>query len=947
MLQTLTKFSIPDDKDLDDDVFTEIVKEQLESLIVEQKTTKSGDTIAGLAPLNLLRMMNEGLVAVDLSDKILYVNESFCTMHGYSADELIGQEAGKLLTANSEYDNLIKTKLQGRAKGVADTYELENVRKDGKVINVWVSGKPLYDDDGVVIGSVGVVTDITKLKHVEAQQMASELQFRKLFESSPDAIFVEDFNGIVLDVNPAACALHDLTHDAFVGTNIFDLFDENRRDPMREQFNKFTTGELTHLESITPLSTGGFVPVGINVSVIEYKGVPAILLMVRDISNRKKMEDALRRSEKKYRALFEGSHGLMCTHDLDGNMLSVNPAAGEIVGLPVQQLLELNISDILLNSDPAVFENYIAEITENKIASGIMKAKDREGKDLYVAFRNVLYEEEGSAPYVIGSGVDITDRYIIEKELEQANSLAEINIERLHEALKELERANREVESSAQVKEEFLANMSHEIRTPLNAIIGFTDLLAETKLSQEQMEHLDAVHTSGKKLLKTINEILDFSKLEAGKLDIESTVFNVQQVIKEEHRLFAPKAAEKGISYEYKMDVNDVPTQVVGDPYRLRQILSNLIGNAIKFTEEGGVTLSARVVEDAAEAVVLEFAVKDSGIGIPKEKHDQVFENFVQAKSSTTRKYGGTGLGLAIVKRLVDLQQGKIDLKSATDAGAEFAVTITYLKYKGEHESASNSTISGGERLQDLLVLLAEDNDLNRQLTTRALESNGHTVHVALNGREAVNMVQERQYDIVLMDIQMPELDGEEASRIIRQELQMQVPIIALTAHTFSKEIERYLALGVNAHLAKPFRKQELLRLIQHVLHKDTAMLEEQANDQLVDLSFIKELADNDPEFICEMLELFIEQNPSDVALLEKHISIGDLENVRTAAHKVRNSYNSIGCAPGGQILAKMEELAQQSVDPAHLSALMDELLALSDPIFEVLRAELEHYAEA
>lgn len=932
-LSSLTGVSVPTSlQDASNSAIQQWMLEQLEQLKTKQDQQ--------FVPRQFLDSMHEGVVVTDLDERIRFVNQQFCQMVGYTADEIIGKEAGNALQFSDSDIQLFHQKTADRKQGISDTYELPIRRKDGSIISFWVSGNPMYNTESELIGSVGVFTNITDLKNLEVQRLESERQFRYLFERSPDPIFVEDFEGNVLDVNPAACRLHDMKHEDLVGINIFELFSDEDRESMRKQFFKFTTGELEQLDSVSPQSDGSSLPVNLSVSRIEYKGIPALLLIVRDISDHKRMEAALKRSEARYRTLFEGSHGLMCTHDKYGVIQSINPAGSELLGYEQNVLIGMSIQDLLAEDVKEQFQPYLHQIQEEKISVGIMKIRTSSGELRYWAYRNVWYEEEGVDPCAIGSGVDITDRYMMEVELESANEIAELNIQRLHRTLTELEKANIEVERSIKVKEEFIANMSHEIRTPLNAIIGFTDLLKETPLKDDQREYLESIHFSGEQLLVTLNEILDFSKLEAGKLNIEQTVFDVRRIIEEEYKLFEPKAWANNLEYCYDYDDDEIPERVIGDPHRLSQILNNLIGNAIKFTTEGSVSIGLEILKKTKQQIRLQFSVQDTGVGIPEEQKENIFESFVQANHSVTRKFGGTGLGLAIVKRLVDLQHGELEVISTPGEGSTFRVTITYDIYQGQLHQESVTPDDERERLPELNILVAEDNLLNQQLTIKVLESEGHKVTVVGDGVKAIEAIEQQQFDLIFMDIQMPLMGGVEATRIIRTDLNSNIPIVALTAHSFKNERDKYQTAGMNAHLSKPFRKKQMIEVLEQVIlgKTITSTLNE---EQLFDLSSLIELADDDIEFVQRLITLFIEQSPVNLSQLRLHADQRELEAVRTLAHKMRTSYNSIGFVKGGNLLREIEELSTEQANPAQFITALDALDALTAEACIGLRKEL------
>ncbi|GAA4313940.1 hypothetical protein GCM10023149_09890 [Mucilaginibacter gynuensis] len=407
----------------------------------------------------------------------------------------------------------------------------------------------------------------------------------------------------------------------------------------------------------------------------------------------------------------------------------------------------------------------------------------------------------------------------------------EKNIHDLKVVEENLTREKEKAEASEKVKQLFLANMSHEIRTPLNAILGFARLLDESKLNKEQHEFIRTIIRSGDNLLVILNDILDFSRIEAGKIIFESLPFKLKDILSSAYNIMQPKALEKHINLTYQTG-GDVPAVLIGDAVRLNQILLNLISNAIKFTDNGDVSISVVCAEETADDIVVEFVVKDTGIGIPLDKQDKIFEVFEQAINSSVRKFGGTGLGLSIVKQLVEMQGGTIFLNSHPGAGSAFHFRLSFKKAKKKDPFAPAET-AVVER-QDIFnrigkgkkVLVVEDNKINQLLVVKVLKKQEFEIDIADNGKIAVEKLEDGHYDIVLMDLQMPEMDGYEATVYIRNMTspKKNIPIIAMTAHTIKGEYERCLEIGMSDYVSKPFSTTELYSKIKQQLEKYEAV---------------------------------------------------------------------------------------------------------------------------
>ena len=518
-----------------------------------------------------------------------------------------------------------------------------------------------------------------------------------------------------------------------------------------------------------------------------------------------------------YKVLTDGTDELTSTHDLNGVILWVHVHCAGLLGYDPHEMVGRNWREFLSRDMDFSFTEYLNTIQEEEMATGIFKVKHRNGESLVWFYKNMRIEEEGEAAYVSCTSVDVAERAVIEKQLQSANKISDMNMRRLHKALAELEKAKRIAEESARIKDEFLANMSHEIRTPMNAILGFTSILQDLQMSAEQAEYVEIIKTSGQNLLVIINDILDFSKIESGKMSLESTDFSLRSVTDLVLTTMRPRLLEKNL--ELVIDIDPaVPVDLLGDPVRFNQILMNLLANAIKFTERGHIALRSRLVLNEPNNCTVQFEVSDTGIGIEESKLDYIFESFTQANSNTTRKFGGTGLGLAIVKRLVELHGGHITVSSKPGAGSSFVFTLPYKKPQSRVKTGAGEP-SGNRRasLDGLRVLMAEDNLMNQKLVLRLLKGYNCDCQVVENGQKAIEKLLTAPYDIVLMDIQMPEMDGYEATRIIRKDIKSAIPIIAFSAHAIVSEREKCFSMGMNDYVSKPFNPEELISKIENL----------------------------------------------------------------------------------------------------------------------------------
>jgi signal transduction histidine kinase/DNA-binding response OmpR family regulator len=525
---------------------------------------------------------------------------------------------------------------------------------------------------------------------------------------------------------------------------------------------------------------------------------------------------------------------------------------------------------------------------------------------------------------------------------------------RLRERIAELERLNAEIRQardhsvdSARLKSEFLANMSHEIRTPMNGVIGFTDLLMDTPLTDDQRRHLDGIRTSGESLLAIVNDVLDFSKIEAGMLTVDTIDFDLRAAVEDWVRVFEEPVRRKQVDMKLVM-LENVPSAVRGDPARVRQVLANLLDNAVKFTKAGRIVVQLSTEHDDGSAVVVRCDVRDTGIGIPAELVKEVFQPFVQADGSITRQFGGTGLGLAISRRLVELMGGAIGVESTPAVGSTFWFTVPLSRRAAarvrrqacvsEVPAAEAAAASSGaaavsiarhapaEHLTStdrLSILVAEDNPVNQDVTRGQLERLGYRVDVVGNGEEAVTAVERTEYAAILMDCQMPEMDGFTATAEIRrlEGTARHTPIIALTAHAMPGERDRCLHAGMDDHLAKPVKRQELALALERWVRVNerspTAGADVGADGTLdgIDDGALEEIA---REVGPEMLASFVERVLSDVsALIDRLAGRGEHvpSTVEQEAHRLLGGCRTLGFRGLGNLCEQIERDAREKGD--------------------------------
>lgn len=522
-----------------------------------------------------------------------------------------------------------------------------------------------------------------------------------------------------------------------------------------------------------------------------------------------------------------------------------------------------------------------------------------------------------------------------------------------------LQLAKEQAERSVKIKERFLANMSHEIRTPMNGIAGMAKLMEDTPINEEQKTFLASINSSAATLLVIINDILDFSKIEAGKIEFDKSNFNLAELIDRLYKTFKAKTVEKNIKLNIIID-DSLPDFVRGDQVRLNQILNNLLSNAVKFTEKGSIALSVKVINRDIDTITLLFSVKDTGIGIIKDKIDSIFNSFQQESSSTTRKYGGTGLGLTISKQLVELQGGKMSLESKKNIGSNFSFHITYdipartmvekelLMLAEQQKNANNAKLK--IQPEDTYILLAEDNLINQNFATTILRKSKFNVEVAENGNKVLEALEKSKYDIILMDLHMPERDGYETTTIIRNSEKdySNIPIVAVTAAAIKGEKERCFNEGMNAYISKPYDPKELVNKISNIL--GTISIKSIQNQiiknhelKLTSLSYIKSAAGNDNSLINEFVTIFINQIPDFIADFNKALEGNNFDKIAKIAHTAKSSVAMMGMKGLADDVKSIEQIARNEQNISTI----EKLIRKFEHETSNAKTELENYLKS
>ena len=647
-----------------------------------------------------------------------------------------------------------------------------------------------------------------KLKEEIHHHREAEVQANKLYkavEHSPSMAVITDSKGYIEYINSKFTEITGYLREEAIGKKA-NFLKSGKTDEATYQklWETITSGKEWRGEFLNRKKSGELYWEQASISSITNSQgeISHFIAVKEDITERKITEEVM----KRYQLLSKHARDIILFIGADGTIIDANRAAVRAYGYEYEQLLKLNIKDLCSNDIQLAKSLKVSK--EGVLMERIHCRKDGSTFPVEVSSQGMMYKNEHILMKIIR---DVSERKMVEKELQQAKETAEA--------------ANR-------AKSEFLANMSHEIRTPMNAIMGMTDLVLDTDLKDTQREYLSMVQTASVSLLRIVNDILDFSKIEAGKLEIEEVEFDIKAITKQTIDAFVIKAQTKGLKIDYYIHPK-IPQIVIGDPGRLRQVLYNLIDNAVKFTEKGTIYAKVTMEKLVNNCINVKYDIKDTGIGIAEDKRDLLFKSFSQVDGSSTRKFGGTGLGLAITKRLVELMGGSICSTSEADMGTTFSFTIT-MKIPDDL-SLDNSLIAiNSLGVADVInqnkkktkssrkvkALIAEDNELNRELVLTQFEMRGWDAVAVENGLLAVEAFKNNEFDLILMDVQMPEMDGFEATALIRNIEKREgghIPIIAMTAHAIKGAKEECLRAGMDYYLSKPIKMDAMYSLIEKI----------------------------------------------------------------------------------------------------------------------------------
>jgi PAS domain S-box-containing protein len=984
----------------------------------------------------ILKSIGDGVVATDVGGSVAFMNSVAESLTGWKEEEALGRSLDEVFdieeSASRRPVKDLASSLLGGISGM-DKGDYVITSRGGRKFSVEFGVSHIRDDMGGVTGVVMVFRDVTERRRAEAELLESEMKFRSVFQSASDAIILSDANGSIIAWNSGAEGMFGYSQGEVLGKPISILVPPPLLEFHERGFKKIVGGGSSRILGETVefngvRKDGTEFPIELSLATWKSGGEMFFSGIIRDISERKRAEEKLENTLSEMNIILENATvGIIFLKG--GNILWVNRNFEEMFGFSRREL------------DGKEFVRFYHSREDY----------DRVEKEAYHVLRagmtcrnEVMMKNRAGSTFwcsLVGKAVDPSD-------LSRGTIWIIDDISERKRAEEQMQAAKEAAEAASRTKSMFLANMSHEIRTPMNSILGMTELVLDTGLSDEQLEYINTVRDSAYSLLSLLNDVLDFSKIEAGRLELESVGFNLRDAVHVTIETISAQAQRKGLSLGYEISPN-VCTDLMGDPGRLRQVMVNLLDNAIKFTSEGEVVFRVGNFPDDRSGpsrdgkVKLLFSVSDTGIGVPMDKLDTIFESFTQADGSTTRNYGGSGLGLSISRQIVQIMGGEIWVESEPGKGSTFYFTVAFecgdspgflapgegMDFRGMdalivdgkragRRSLREMAASLGFRVQEaaraaealrliegnadgfhmllvdcmlsgmdvfefvekiktlpqventriimlssagfrgdmgrckelgvagylrrpvsrdelikaiantfretmgrgavvtrhslresgrgLRVLVAEDNLINQKLALSILKKAGHSVTVVMNGKEALETLGSGSYEVVLMDVQMPVMDGLEATKAIRNSwvpgVNRDVPVIALTAHAMRGDRERFIQAGMDGYVSKPFRSAELLEAIRRCVSDPAcrACREESRGRKdfpgdVINAGEALRLLDGDRELLVEIWETFVQGSSAQVEKIERALASADFKTLEVEAHSLKSASGSVG----------------------------------------------------
>jgi len=783
---------------------------------------------------------------------------------------------------------------------------------------------------------------LRKLAENDTRQI--EIKYKNLVDNSGVGLLTTDLNGRITFVNKRITTFTGFQPSEMIGRHFSSLVDKDWVQTTNEKLRKQFQLRQAESDISYPLSvkSGNRIWVEQSSVILMENGEPqGFQCIVKDITEKRRIESELKkiefeREEHQFRlqSILDNTPLIIFIKDLNGRYLLANKSFKDAFNSTSEQIIGKTDFDLVSEENAKRYkeiDEYVIREQKNVEVEETIELAGVTKNLLIVKFP--LFDKNNNIYGISGIASDITERYLYGLHLIEARQKAEL---------------------AEQLQEQFLANMSHEIRTPMNGIIGMTNILLNSPMSNEQKDFVHIIKKSSDSLMVLINDILDLSKIKAGKLRIENIDFRLRETVEQTISTFRVLINDKGLKLRTSVDLS-IPDSLTGDPHRLNQILNNLISNAIKFTAAGEISFEIKPINHIENEIELLFSISDTGIGIPQEKLESIFESFSQAESGTSRKFGGSGLGLSITKKLIEMQNGSIEVKSIPGKGTDFNFTIKYAipahTVAKQYDNIKQETLNEGG-LSGKRVLVVEDNEANQKVIYHMLDKIGIDADLADNGKVAIKLLEDGfQYDLVIMDLQMPEMDGFETTEYIRQNLKLTIPIIAMTASALRNEKIKCMELGMNEYLNKPFVPADLFRELRRFLLKREEVITENnqpevytESKKLYSLNHLIELDDLD--CLCEVLHIFLESTPVIMNEINEAIVLKNWEEVYKKAHKLKSSMGVLQMGKLMSVISKIESDAKEKKNLKEIPVNFEKAQELLSQVTPMIKDELENALE-
>lgn len=867
-----------------------------------------------------------------------YVNPVAIRLLEYSEAELVGQHFSKLV--RPDYLDIVKKFYKNQiASKSASYFEFPVLTKPGK--EIWLGQKVnVVERDGEIIRLNVIARDITEQKRAEQEISSLYLRLKSLIENLQAGVLMEDENRRISILNQRFCDLFQIpiAPEFLIGSDCSNASEQAKHlftnpDEFVNRIDEILQKRAIVLQDQLKM---------VNGKILERDYIPILkdgiyyghLWHYEDITERKKTEEEVRRSEEKYRSILENMELGIMEVDLNGIIIKPYPRYCKMMGYEPEELIGKKANDVFLPPE------FIAlmEAQDHKRLGGQsdvyeMQIIKKSGERIWVLIGGApIMDEHGKVTGSIGIHFDLTAQKKLQKELEIARW---------------------EAEKARDAEKEFLANMSHEIRNPIHSIIGMTNLLYDTHLDKEQLEYVKTIKYSSEILMALVSDILDISKIAEGKMELSPQQFNLKELLDAVGKTIEIRLMEKPITFEMIVDTT-IPDALMGDSTFVSQVLLNLLGNSVKFTDQGSIQLHAYFELEDHQTVWIQFYIKDSGIGIEPEKQSSIFERFSQAGKTTKNKYGGTGLGLPITKQLIELQGGTIELQSKIGEGTTFGVRLPFQKVSPQANHAQKKDRTAfilPPEATELRILIVEDNPTNRRYLESILQKWKFVFWSCNDGVEALQFLQREKVDLILMDIRMPNMDGYETTlrlRSLKDNPNHQVPIIALTASALLDERDKVMRVGMNYHLTKPFTPDQLLSTIRLFCNKYNSAPAKSMDtfpfefSRSFDASDLHDLYANNLEHVLLLFDIFTKNTPQELANLERAMSQMKLAEIAEIAHKIKPTFKMVGLGHIENLAKELETACLEKITAKKLKDVYYRFYAAAQRAVELVTQESE-----